>query len=121
MDNAILKKRLNTFKSAKGTLRQVSDEVIMEVLRAWESWPGQSKEFYQNIGLSKQQLAILIGKGKRLVKSGTFADGGEFKEIKVIAPSNANCQNPIVLKWEKGKVIKFSQVDQLVDFLKKVA
>ena len=32
MDNSILKKRLNTFKSAKGTLRKVSDDVVIDVL-----------------------------------------------------------------------------------------
>jgi hypothetical protein len=28
---------------------------------------------------------------------------------------------PIEVSWDKGKTIRFSQVEQLVDFLKKVA
>jgi len=124
MENLILKKRLNTFKSSQGRFRQVSDEVIMELLRAWESWPGTSKEFYQDVGLSKQQLAILIKKGKKLVKSGIITES-EFKEIKVENSVDLGireeCGNLITISWDGGKVIKFSQVDQLIYFLKKVS
>ena len=123
MEQGILKKRLNTFKSAKGTLKRVSDEVIMEVLRAWESWPETSKGFYQGLGLSKQQLAILIKKGKSLIKSGAVSES-EFREIKVENSGGVPtmpCAGAMILKWEKGKHIEFSKVDQLVDFLKKVA
>ena len=123
MDNLVLKKRLNTFKSAKGTLRRISDEVIMEVLRAWESWPGSSKDFYQGLGITSKQLAILIKKGKRLVKNGIVSES-EFSEIKVETPEIEEitaCGDKIVLKWEKGNVIHFAKVDQLIDFLKKVS
>jgi hypothetical protein len=119
MDNGILKKRLNTFKSSKGVITAVADDVVVDLLRAWEAWPGTSKKFYQDLRLSKQQLAVLIRKGKKLVRNGVE---GEFKEIKLqpmkLGPS---CQDPIVLNWDHGKVIQFSRVEQLVDFLKKVA
>ncbi len=123
MDNIVLKKRLNTYRTAKGKLSRVSDEVIMEVLRAWESWPNTSKEFYMALGLSKQQLAILIKKGKKLVKSGIITDG-EFSEIKVeegVVREKISCNGTIELRWEKGNVIHFAEVDQLIDFLKKVS
>ena len=123
MENQILKKRLNTFKTSKGTFRSVSDEVIMEILRAWESWPGTSKEFYQNLGIRKQQLANIIKKGKKLVKSGIITES-EFKEIKLEQPvekDHTSCKGSIVLKWENNRVIRFPRVDQLVDFLKKVS
>ena len=118
MENVVLKKRLNTFRTAKGKLSRVSDEVIMEVLRAWESWPGTSKEFYQDLSLSKQQLAILIKKGKKLIRNGIVVES-EFSEIKVAAPETkeiVSCGNKIVLKWEKGNTIHFAKVDQLIDF-----
>lgn len=122
MDNTILKKRLNTFRSARGTLTRVSDEVIMELLRSWEAWPGTSADFYRDIGLSKQQLAILIKKGKKLVKNGIVTEG-EFKEIPLNAGAvvSGDSGKGVVMKWDKGKLIRFSDVDQLVDFLKKVA
>ncbi len=121
MDNAVLKKRLNTYKSAKGTLKQVSNEVVMDVLRAWENWPGAAADLYRDLGLSKMQLVTMIQKAKRLVKSGAVAES-DFKEIKVEAATGSfGSPCGIELCWDSGKVIRFSQVEQLVDFLKKVA
>jgi hypothetical protein len=123
MDNAILKKRLNTFKSAKGTLKRVSDEVVLDVLRAWENWTGTSADLYRELGLSKMQLVIMIKKAKKLVKNGVVLES-EFKEIALHSPSEqigGNVQCGIELAWDQGKVIRFAQVEQLIDFLKKVA
>ena len=122
MDNAILKKRLNTFKSSKGTLRRVSDEVVLEVLRAWESWPGTSTELYRELGLSKMQMATMIQKAKRLVKSGVIVES-EFKELSSDIQAGQNTQNlgrGMELLWD-DKVIRFYEVDHLLDFLKKAA
>ena len=121
METAILKKRLSTFKSSKGTLSRVSDEVIVDVLKNWESWEGSTVQFSREIGISRQQLAIIIKKGKKLVKDGVMTES-EFKQIGVSQPSlgSLNCSNSgILIKFEK-KLIRFSQVDQLVDFLNKV-
>jgi len=84
MDNIVLKKRLSSYRTEGGRLSKVGDDVLIDLLRAWESWTGTSKEFYRSLGLSKQQLAIMIRKGKKLLKSGSLA-GSEFKEIKLDA------------------------------------
>ena len=126
MDNAILKKKLNTFKSNKGSLKDVSADVVFEVLRSWEHWPGKSADLYKELGLSKMQLVTMIQKAKKLVKSG-MAPSDDFKEIKIEgSPSNlasltsGPCQGVEIL-WDNGKLIRFQQVDLLIDFLKKVA
>lgn len=123
MDNLVLKKRLNTFKSGKGTLRQVSDDVVIDVLRAWENWPSSAAELYRDLGLSKMQMVTMIQKAKRLVKNGVVPDN-DFKEVKIesshtIPFSGGPCG--IEMAWDNGKLIRFSQVEQLIDFLKKVA
>lgn len=122
MDNGVLRKRLNTYKSGKkGQLRNVSDEVVMEVLRAWENWPGTSADLYRELGLSKMQLVILIKKAKQLVKAGVVPEP-EFKEVKVEeASAGDSCRDIISVRWDNNKFIRFRQVDQLVDFLKKVS
>jgi hypothetical protein len=124
MDNTVLRKRLNTFKSAKGTLRSVSNEVAMEVLRAWENWPGSAADLYRDLGISKMQLVTMIQKAKRLVKSGAVTES-EFKEIGVATGAasgvGASSCSAIELAWDQGKVIRFAQVELLIDFLKKVA
>ena len=40
MDNTTLKKRLSTYKSEGGHLKNVSDELLMDILQAWEAWMG---------------------------------------------------------------------------------
>jgi hypothetical protein len=122
MDNMVLKKKLNTFKTARGTLSKVSDEVFMEVLRACENWPGTAADLYRDLGLSKMQMVTMIQKAKRLVKSGAVTEG-EFKEIQTGMASGASlvANGSIELAWDQGKIIRFAQVEQLIDFLKKVA
>lgn len=122
MDLTILKKRLSTFKTDGGYYAKINDDLLVDILRAWESWTGSSKDFYQGMGASKGQLANFIKKAKRLSKSGNYGTG-EFKEIKLdsLVGGAQGMTGPIEVSWEKGKVIRFSQVEQLVDFLKKVA
>lgn len=122
MDNAVLRKKLNTYKSAKGVLKGISNEVIIEVLQAWQNWPGTTADLYRDLELSKGQMSALIRQGKKLVKNGVIVES-EFKEIKMESPESAvlNCSSGISLNWSEGKVIQFSQVDQLVDFLTKVS
>jgi hypothetical protein len=123
MDQTVLKKRLSTFRNDKGRLSKISDDLLVDILRAWESWAGSSKEFYRSLDLTKMQLATLIQKGKRLVKNGHFAGSADFKELKLdslVGPAGAMA-GPIEMSWDGGKVIRFREVDVLVDFLKKVA
>ncbi len=120
-ENLILKKRLNTCKTAKGNLVKIPDDLIIDVIRAWERWPGTAKSFYCNIGIKKQQLANIIKKGKRLFKDGN-EKLGPFIPVEVKqAETNDSNKIPIILKWDKKKSIRFYQVDHLVEFLKKAA
>ena len=118
--NVILKKKLSTFLSAKGHLRNVSDEVLYEILLAWENYSGTSKDFYRSIGFSHDQMASIIGKAKKLKRQGNFGEG-EFRHVKVNTPSYdpAATSLPIEIVWTNGQIIRFSQVDYLIDFLKK--
>ena len=126
METIVLKKKLSTFKTQKGSLTKVSDEVLFEVLCAWEKWTGPTKSFYKELEVSAPQMATLIGKAKKLKREGYFPEE-MFTEIKVDAadgasgPTTKNGSAPIEIHWEQGKVISFYQVDHLVDFLKKVA
>ena len=123
MDNITLKKKLSSYVSDKGYLKNVSDDVLYEVLLAWENWTGSSKEFYRSLGFSHRQMASVIGKAKKMKREGAFGEG-EFKEIKVDgAAPDALGANPCAaaeVSWS-GKVIRFSGVDLLLDFLKKAS
>jgi hypothetical protein len=126
MDNAILKKRLNTYRTSKtGQLRGVSDEVIVEVLRAWESWSGTSRGLCQSLGIKSHQMVNIIKQGKNLIKSGAVTES-EFKEIKMDVAGVGSSGGPvpcqgIELVWDGGKLIRFGRVDELLDFMKRAA
>lgn len=124
METSILRKRLNTFKSSKGSLRAISNDVILEVLRGWESWPGSSADFYRELEITKGQLAVIIKKAKSLVKKGIIVES-EFMEIpnpsEIASSSASDGACCIEITWKGGNVIRFGQVDQLIQFLNKVA
>lgn len=123
MDNAVLRKRLGTFKSGKGYLCEVGDDVVVDVLRAYEGWTGATADLSRELGISSSQLGTMIQKAKRLVKMGVVPEA-EFKEIKLAAAQTApsGCQSCVIeLAWNDGKLIRFAGVELLVDFLKKVA
>jgi hypothetical protein len=124
MELETLKKKISTYRTEGGKITKVSDELAMEILMAWEQWTGPTGGFYSAIGADSRKMAKIIGKAKRLKREGRFPVE-EFKEIKVesgASPSflDSPC-NGIELSWETGKVIRFPHVEQLIDFLKKVA
>ena len=123
MDNSVMKKRLNTFKTSGGKLRNVSSDLLIDFLRAYEQWPGKAAVFYRDLAISKQQFAVLMKKAKRLCREGHHPEDSDFKELKLetLAGGSAGAPCGIEISWDGGKVIRFAQVDQLVDFLKKAA
>jgi hypothetical protein len=100
----------------------VSDEVLVDLLRSWEQWTGTAKDFHDSLGLSKSQLGGLMGKAKKLCREGNIALG-DFKEVKLdgLLPQGAVPCSGIELCLEQGKIIRFPQVEQLIEFLKKSA
>ena len=123
MENNVIRKRLNTFKTSEGRLKRVSDDVIIDVLRAWENWNGTTADLYRELGVSRMQMATILKKAKKLVEGGMVTDE-EFRQVEINSsdePLPHECNNSIELCWDTGRVIRFPQVDLLVDFLKKAA
>jgi len=125
MDLEILKKKISTFRGEGGQVRITDDALFMEILSAWEQWKGPMKDFYRAIGSSKNRMASIIGKAKKLRREGHFPTS-EFKELKiteggVAGPSGSMPCTGIELCWTEGRVIRFPQVDSLLEFLKKAA
>ena len=125
MDMEVLKKKISTFRGEGGRVRITDDALLMEILLAWEQWKGPIKKFYQAIGISHAGMASIMGKAKKLRREGHFP-AEEFKEVKIAegssnAMSNLSGCNVIELSWENGRIIRFGQVEQLIDFLKKAA
>jgi hypothetical protein len=121
MDLTVLKKKISTFRSDGGKLRNVSDEVLAEIIHAWENWNGPTSAFYSAIGVDRRKAASMLGKAKRLKRAGVFSDG-DFTEIKIdhqIHNASLIPGSGIEIVWDNQRIIRFSQVDQLIDFLYK--
>lgn len=122
MEHVTLKKKLSTYVSESGRLRNVSEELLCELLTAWEQWTGSAKEFYASIGFSHRQMAKLLGKAKKLKREGLFGQS-DFKEI-VVEPTvlpipAAHCGQFIEVNWKGAHIIRFPSVDPLIEFLDK--
>jgi hypothetical protein len=122
MELEILKKKISSYRGEGGRVKKVSDELLMEILHAWEQWTGPISGFAQAVGMHRHSIPKLIGKAKRLKREGF--PGGDFKEIRVVEPTGGGgltgC-NVIEMNMENGRILRFGQVDQLVEFLKKAA
>ena len=118
MDLEILKKKLSSFRGEGGRIRGVSDDLLLEVLSAWENWGGSSREFYKSIGSSQNGIASMLGKAKRLKREGHVLP---FEEVKVEGVTDSSTTTPIscdIELVEKGKIIRFKNVNVLVEYLK---
>ena len=80
----------------------------------------------KELGVTMRQLVILVEKAKKVIRDGGYPMS-DFKEVKVeSSPSNlvslrgGPCMG-VEIMWDNGKLIRFQQVEQLIDFLKKVA
>lgn len=124
MDNSNLKKKLSVYVSDKGYLRNVSDELLFEVLTAWENWEGSGVEFYRSLGFTAAQIGPLLGKAKKFKRQGHFGDKG-FKAVMLddspaARPSSSPC-GAIEIVWKDGHIIRFAEVSVALDFLKKAS
>ena len=125
LDMEVLKKKVSTFRDANGRVSINDNGLLMEILVAWEQHKGPMLEFYRTLGVSSKGMASIIGRAKRLKREGHFP-ADEFKEVKladggITQLSSLSGCNVIELSWENGKIIRFGQVEQLIDFLKKAA
>jgi len=125
MDLQILKKKISSYRTPKGQIRNLPDELLGEILNAWEQWTGPSSGFYSALGADHRKMASLIGRAKKLKREGAF-DGLNFTEVVVEQEQEqpvSSCSIPskgchIELVWSNDKVIRFGDHRLLINFLK---
>lgn len=126
MDLSILKKKISSYRTPKGQIRTLPDELLGEILTAWEQWTSSANGFYTAIGTNHHKMASMMGKAKKLKREGAF-DGLAFTEIVIEDSDTVQASKPVTtsgcgieLVW-KDNIIRFGSSELLVDFLKKAA
>lgn len=128
MDLTILAKKISSYRTPKGRIFKLPDELLGEILHAWEQWSGAPSSFYTQLGVDYRKMGSLMGRAKKLKREGYF-DGLNFTEV-VIEDENRSETTPsavvtsgcgIELVWDNNKIIRFGSSELLMDFLKKAA
>jgi hypothetical protein len=124
MDLTVLTKKISSYRTPKGQIRSLPNELLGEILHAWEQWSGAPSAFYKALGVDYRKMGSLMGKAKQLKRDGAF-DGLSFTEVVLDQESGHVMELPpcsgVELVWEGGRIIRFSRVEMLLEFLKKAA
>lgn len=124
MDFTVLAKKISSYRTPGGKVTNLPNELLAEILHVWEQWNGTALGFYSGIGVNHKRMASIMGKAKKLKREGAF-DGLNFTEVVIDQESGQVMELPpcsgVELVWEGGRIIRFSRVEMLLDFLKKAA
>jgi len=121
MEFETLRKKLDAYKTPGGSYKNIKGELLVELLRAWEEHNGPSTALAKQLGMKRGQLARQIREARKAAVRGEAIDPA-FQALQVQVPMEGVSTVPeIVLSWGGDKVVKFPNVDLLVDFLRKAA
>lgn len=126
MDLTLLRKKISSYRTPTGKITRLPDELLAEILHAWEQWTGPGSGFYKALGADHRKMASLMGRAKQLKRDGAF-DGLSFTEVVVDESESSEVQSNqtqigrgIELVY-KNNIIRFGNSELLMDFLKKAA
>ena len=130
MDMSILKKKIDGYRDSAGSIKNVPAELLLELRQTWEHYIGSPDQFRSELGIRAGTLRNLLIASKKLnhVLSSAGAvglavgsdDGGGIAVSH--SEGNATSNNSLELTFDNGsKVIRFPNVDLLIDFMRKIA
>lgn len=127
MDLTVLSKKISSYRTPKGRITNLPNELLGEILHAWEQWNGVPANFYKSLGVNYRKMASIMSKAKQLKRDGAF-DGLNFTEVVVEGSDlGSSVQSShvggcgIELVWDNNKIIRFGSPELLMEFLKKAA
>jgi hypothetical protein len=132
MDLVILKKKIDGYRAANGSIKNVPPELLLELRQTWEHYTGSPEQFRSELGVKTGTLRNLLVESKKLnhviASAGAIGLVPENAEESTMPGQNHNqntankTANALELVFDHGAtVIRFPSVDLLVDFLRKTA
>jgi hypothetical protein len=120
MDYEIMRKKLDAYRSPKGSFKNVKGDLLVELLRAWEAHTGSSADMARKLGMKSKQLGRLVTTARKVAVTSDVADA-TFHELRTHEAPELAPASGIEVSWGREKVIRFPSVDMLMDFLKKAS
>lgn len=126
MDLLILRKKIDGFRSGNGQLQNVPPELLLELRQAWENYPGPAEQFRRELGMKVGTLRKLLIDSKKLnhvlASAGAMGLADPGSEQTQEAESLRSTSNQLELVYDQGnKIIRFPNLDTLIEFLRKAA
>jgi hypothetical protein len=117
MDLTVLSKKISSYRTNSGKITNLPNELLAEILHAWEQWSGPAQGFYKALGVDYRKFGSIMGKAKQLKRDGAF-DGLNFTEVVLDQENGQIMELPpcsgVELVWEGGRIIRFSRVEMLL-------
>ncbi len=121
MDFEIMRKKLDAYKTPGGSYKNIKGELLVELLRAWEEYTGPSTELAKQLGMKRHQLARQIREARKAALRNDAVDPA-FQALQIPESLESNSVRAVIeISWGGDKVVKFPNVDLLVEFLRKAA
>jgi len=142
MDLLILKKKIDGYRLANRCIKKLPPELLLELRQTWENFSGDQDEFRSKLGLRIGTLRNLLVESKKLnhaissstaiglphnglplVELGNLQGQEDLSESGMGAtPKTSPANHGLELVFDDGnKIIRFPNVDLLIEFLRKVA
>ena len=59
MDLTVLSRKISSYRTPKGRITKLPNELLAEILHAWEQWAGTPAGFYKQLGVDFRKNWIL--------------------------------------------------------------
>jgi hypothetical protein len=127
MDLMILRKKIDGFRSGNGQLQKVPADLLLELRQSWENYSGTPEEFRRELGMKLGTLRKLLVESKKLnhvlassEAMGLASPDGEVNPEVANNPIYVGSHLELVIN-EGSKVVRFPNIDILIEFLRKAS
>jgi hypothetical protein len=121
MDFEVMRKKLDAYKTPGGSYKNIKSELLVELLRVWEEHTGSSTELARQLGMKPNQLARQIREARKAAVRSDAIDPA-FQALQISESLEGGSTGTVIeMSWGGDKIVKFPNVDCLVEFLRKAA